>query len=205
MKLLNKLFGRNKNKMINILIIVGVIVVAGLLLKYNSDKGLVSDGMSNNPFANVSEVNSVMSGASSGANGVQQNMQNQSVSEGPALGAKPLATTDGDQFLTVNGLSSGKKPGNTCNDQPMMDPKELLPTDKNNEWSNIMPNHDLKNIHMINAGHHVGINTVGSSLRNANLQVRSEPVIPQTNIGPWNNTTIEPDNMRRGFEIGASE
>ena len=72
-----------------------------------------------------------------------------------------------------------------------MDPKELLPTDKNNEWSNIMPNNDLKNIHMINAGHHVGINTVGSSLRNANLQIRSEPVIPQGNVGPWNKLLLK--------------
>lgn len=198
MKLINKLFGKNKNKMINILIIVGVVVVAGLLLKYNSDKGLVSDGMSNNPFANVSEINSVVAGA-------QPEQPQVGATEASNIGAKPVATTDGDQYLAVNGLSSGKKPGNTCNDQPMMDPKELLPADKNNEWSNIMPNHDLKNIHMINAGHHIGINTVGSSLRNANLQVRSEPVIPQANIGPWNNTTIEPDNMRRGFEIGASE
>lgn len=201
MKLINKLFGKNKNKMINILIIVGVIVVAGLILKYNSDKGLVSDGMSNNPFASVSEVNSVMTGTT----GAQQTQPQVDASEGSSVGAKPVSTTDGDLYLAVSGLSSGKKPGNTCNNQPMMDPKELLPADKNNEWSNVMPNHDLKNIHMINAGHHVGINTVGSSLRNANLQVRSEPVIPQVKVGPWNNTTIEPDNMRRGFEIGASE
>ena len=88
----------------------------------------------------------------------------------------------------------------------MMDPKELLPTDNNNEWSNIMPSEDLKNVGMLNAGHHVGINTVGSSLRNANLQIRSEPVIPQTkNVGPWNNTTIEPDNLRRALEIGGTE
>jgi hypothetical protein len=201
MKLINKLFGKNKNKMNNILIIVGVIVVAGLIIKYNSDKGLVSDGMANNPFAGVSEVNPVMTGTTS----AQQTQPQVDTSEGSSVGAKPVSTTDGDHYLAVSGLSSGKKPGNTCNDQPIMDPKELLPADKNNEWSNIMPNHELKNIHMINAGHHVGINTVGSSLRNANLQVRSEPVIPQAKVGPWNNTTIEPDNLRRGFEIGASE
>ena len=31
----------------------------------------------------------------------------------------------------------------------------------------------------LNAGFHVGINTVGQSLRNANLQLRSEPGNPQ--------------------------
>ena len=40
------------------------------------------------------------------------------------------------------------------------------------------------------------------SLRNANLQVRSEPANPQLNVGPWNNTTMEPDTMRVPLEIG---
>ena len=39
-------------------------------------------------------------------------------------------------------------------------------------------------------------------MRNANLQVRSEPPNPQTNVSPWMNTTIEPDLMRAPFEIG---
>ena len=99
-------------------------------------------------------------------------------------------------------MSSGSKVNNSCNNQQLSDPKELLPSDSNNEWSNIMPNNDLKNVQMLSAGHHIGVNSVGSSLRNANLQLRSEPVIPQSNIGPWNNTTIEPDNLRRPMEIG---
>ena len=193
---LAKLFGKNKNKILNILLILAVVVLAGVLLKYNSDKSMISDNMSNNPFANVSNVESgsVQGGGSS----------SEELPKGK-VGAAPMSTTDKDQFLNVNGLSSGKKPTNSCSNQPMMDPKELLPSDKNNEWSNIMPNNDLKDVQMLNAGHHVGINTVGSSLRNANLQLRSEPVIPQNNVGPWNNTTIEPDNLRRPLEIGGSE
>ena len=82
-----------------------------------------------------------------------------------------------------------------------MDPKELLPTDNNNEWSNIMPNNDLKNVGMLNSAQHLG--AVSTSLRNPNLQVRSEPVIQRTPTGPWNNTTIEPDTTRRSLEIGS--
>ena len=119
-------------------------------------------------------------------------------------GVSPVMTTDGNQFLPVQGLKSGNGPSNNCNNQQLMDPKELLPKDNNNEWSNIMPNNDLKNVGMLNAGHHVGVNTVGSSLRNPNLQIRSEPTIPQTNIGPWNNTTMEADTLRRPLEIGGS-
>lgn len=192
MKLL-KLFGKNKDKIFNILLILGVVVLAGILFRYNSEKGLLSDGMSGNPFSGVSEV-------SSGEGAVSEESQPAQVE-----GAVPVGSTDDAQYLKVSGIKSGKADSKSCNEQPMMDPKELLPTDKNNEWSNIMPNNDLKNIHMINAGHHVGINTVGSSLRNANLQIRSEPVIPQGNVGPWNQTTIEPDSLRRGFEIGSIE
>tara|TARA_Y100000992_G_C21227893_1_gene473871 strand:+ start:405 stop:1001 length:597 start_codon:yes stop_codon:yes gene_type:complete len=193
--LFNKLT-KNKNKFVNIFILIGIVVLVGVLFKYNNQKMIIQDSMGNNPFANVASVENT---PSKNANVSQQiPIPNQK-------GAQPVMTTDGDQFLNVKGLSSGKKPTNTCNNQPVMDPKELLPSDSNNEWSNIMPNNDLKNVGMLNAGHHVGINTVGSSLRNANLQIRSEPVIPQTNIGPWNNTTIEADNLRRPLELGAAE
>ena len=55
---------------------------------------------------------------------------------------------------------------------------------------------------LLQAGHHIGINTVGSTLKNANLQVRSEPVIPKTSVGPFLNSSIEPDCSRPKLEIG---
>ena len=54
----------------------------------------------------------------------------------------------------------------------------------------------------LTAGHNFGTNTVGSSLRNANLQVRSEPVIQKVNTGPWNESTIDADTTRKSLEIG---
>ena len=201
MKLPNlaNLFGKltkTKGKFLNIFILLGIVALVGVLFKYNGQKFNLSDGMSN-PFANVGSVEATASAPAQASTEATVPKQ--------VAGAKPIATTDGEQFLTVNGISSGKKPTNSCNNQPVMDPKELLPSDNNNEWSNIMPNNDLKNVGMLNAGHHVGINTVGSSLRNANLQIRSEPVIPQNNVGPWNNTTIESDNLRRNLEIGTTD
>lgn len=185
-----KMFGKNNAKFLNIFILLGVVVLIGALLKYNGQKTTLNDGM-RNPLSGTTPVGAPVSS---------------DVASSVTNGAKPIATTDPEQqFLTVSGVESGNKPTNTCNNQPVMNPKELLPTDSNNEWSNIMPNNDLKNVGMLNAGHHVGINTVGSSLRNANLQVRSEPVIPQTNVGPWHNTTIEADNMRKNLEIGSVE
>ena len=62
---------------------------------------------------------------------------------------------------------------------------------------------ELANVNLLKAGYHIGIDTIGQSLRNANQQIRSEPANPQLYVGPWNNTTIEPDFMRPPLEIGA--
>jgi len=56
----------------------------------------------------------------------------------------------------------------------------------------------------LKAGYHIGIDTIGQTLRNANLQIRSEPPNPQLYVGPWNNTTISPDFMRPPLEIGSA-
>ena len=84
------------------------------------------------------------------------------------------------------------------------EPSVLLPNDSNSQWASLNPQGGgmLKNINLLQAGSLVGINTVGSSLRNANLQLRSEPPNPQGNVGPWNHSTIEPDFVRLPLEIG---
>lgn len=46
--------------------------------------------------------------------------------------------------------------------------------------------------------------TVGGTLRNANLQLRSEPQNPREPVSIFNLSTIVPDNMRPEFEIGAA-
>ena len=57
---------------------------------------------------------------------------------------------------------------------------------------------------LLEAGYHVGLDTVGQSMRNANLQLRSDPVIAKADIGPWNQSTIEGDSTRQQLEIGRS-
>ena len=60
----------------------------------------------------------------------------------------------------------------------------------------------LQGVNMLDSTYHVGVNTVGQSLRNANRQLRSEPPNPQVNVSPWMNTTIGPDLPRRPLEVG---
>ena len=72
------------------------------------------------------------------------------------------------------------------------------------QWAQLNPtgSGDLQNVNLLRSGYHMGIDTIGNSLRNANQQLRSEPANPQLNVGPWNNTTIEPDLSRVPLELG---
>jgi len=83
-------------------------------------------------------------------------------------------------------------------------PSDLLPKDSNSQWAQLNPvgKGDLANINILKAGHHIGIDTIGQTLRNPNLQLRSEIPNPIVNTGPWNQSTIEQDFMRVPFEIG---
>ena len=54
--------------------------------------------------------------------------------------------------------------------KPTSNPSDLLPKDSNQSWSNLnIISSDLKGVNLLNAQQMVGINTQGSSLRNANL------------------------------------
>lgn len=92
----------------------------------------------------------------------------------------------------------------SCSKPNIQNPAELLPKDANSQWASLNPNGKgfLSNINLLNAGFNIGIDSIGSSLRNANLQIRSEPANPQMNVGPWNQSTITPDFMRPPLEIG---
>jgi hypothetical protein len=117
--------------------------------------------------------------------------------------SQPLGQNE--TYASATGMSTsnqGLPP--SCSKEPVADPSELLPKDTNSEWAQLNPtgSGDLENVNLLRSGYHMGIDTVGNSLRNANLQLRSEPANPQVNIGPWNNTTISPDTMRVPLEIG---
>jgi len=84
-----------------------------------------------------------------------------------------------------------------------LNPDELLPSNNNSMWNQVNPSGEgsLKDRNFLQSGYHIGINTVGQTLRNANLQLRSEPPCPQVKVSPWMTSTIEPDVSRRPFEI----
>jgi Flp pilus assembly protein CpaB len=85
-------------------------------------------------------------------------------------------------------------------------PQDLLPQDQNSQWAALNPvsQGNIAAPDLLQAGYHIGLDTIGQTLKNANLQERSDPIIPKTTIGPWNQSTIEPDLGRVPLEVGAS-
>ena len=91
-----------------------------------------------------------------------------------------------------------------CYPKDVLGSADLLPS-SDGVHAEVVPSGQgaLGDKNFLTAGYHVGINTVGQSLRNANRQLRSDPPNPQVKVSPWNQTTIETDVNRKPLEIGA--
>ena len=79
-------------------------------------------------------------------------------------------------------------------DNNSLNPTDLLPYDSESSEPT-----ELK-MNFLDSEKMTGVNTVSSSLRNANLQLRSEPANPQTMVCPWMQSTIQPDLERKPLE-----
>ena len=125
-----------------------------------------------------------------------------------SAGVRPADPNGNEVFANANGVQTSM-PGvpSSCAQPNIQNPAELLPNDSNSQWAQLNPSGkgELANVNLLKAGYHIGIDTVGQSLRNANLQIRSEPPNPQLNVGPWNQSTISPDFMRPPLNIGSGD
>jgi hypothetical protein len=188
----------------NVIAIVAFIFVVYIVCQYSGNKGGIIDSMDNG--------NALGSAAQPPQNAMSAKKQAQQPQQPTQFGAgvnyvpaQPLGQNGG--FKDVTGVIKsagldGLPP--TCTRKSVTNPSELLPKDKNSEWAKLNPvgGGDLKDINLLKAGYHIGIDTIGQSLRNANLQVRSEPPNPTRAVSPWMNTTIEPDLTRVPLELG---
>ena len=103
----------------------------------------------------------------------------------------------------------------SCYPQKQLSPSELLPEEDSKQvqdFDSTNPTGEgiLKGVNFLDAGFHVGVNTIGQSLRNANSGLRSEPANPRVAVSPWMNSTIGSDLTRKtlgdeklcGTEVG---
>lgn len=209
-----------------VLILVIFLVLAFVLYNYSDSKKMRRDGMRGKPrFSSPSSMNTTTTMPSSDVvlNNIDNTMslspamlQNNEMMMppysmmqyneiNPELVYPDTGMIDssamGPQIEMMSNINEGGyHPQNTGH------PNELLPSDENKRFGNfdminqgniVMPD-------LLDAGYLHGLDTVGQTLRNANYQERSDPIIPRMNVGPWNNSTIEPDLGRVPLEIGSA-
>ena len=136
----------------------------------------------------------------------QMQQQYKNTNAQASAGVRPSDPNGNEVFASATGVNTSM-PGipSSCSKPNVQNPAELLPKDSNSQWAQLNPSGqgELANVNLLKAGYHIGIDTIGQTLRNANLQIRSEPPNPQLSVGPWNQSTIEPDFQRVPLELGS--
>jgi hypothetical protein len=165
-----------------IIIFVVLAVLLFFLMSYSGDKYSFSDNMDTGNNANVT-MNNPLVPLNATKDKANKNEKNSDSSISSVV-----------QPAALNGYSQ----------QNIVQPSDLLPTDKNSQWSSLNPVNQGNPItpDLLQAGYHIGLDTIGQSLKNPNLQLRSDPYIPKSDVGPWNQSTYEPDLMRVPLEVG---
>jgi hypothetical protein len=130
---------------------------------------------------------------------------------GPSQAPAVQAAAQGVVAAEVSGneinmpVSGIKTEVTSCYPQNTLGPSDLLPSGESKQiqdFNNTYPVGEgiLKGVNFLDAGFHVGVNTIGQSLRNANLNLRAEPQNPQVKVSPWQNSTIAPDLSRKSLD-----
>ena len=171
-----------------VILLVVFLVLAYILYTYSSSKGMVMDGYAGG-------MNEYAGGMDEYAGGMES-----------MASASPVAPPAMKHTVTQNQPSSmiGSSTTGAYMSRDTGNPSDLLPQDKNSQFSdfNMLNKGNVVMPDLLDAGYLIGLDTIGQSLRNANLQERSDPIIPKSNVGPWNNSTIEPDLGRVPLEVG---
>ncbi len=164
-----------------ILVVIVVLLIIWALSSYSSSKRGVVDNM----YAGVGPANSLQSNSLSSNTGLPP-LSAASVDSGMAL--PPAMPVSSGYHLA-----------------PVADPASLLPSDPNaSQWAALNPSNMTNPMipSLLQAGGLIGLDTIGQTLKNANLQLRSDPLIVKQSLSPWNNSTYEPNIGQVPLELG---
>lgn len=183
---LNNLSGEDVR---NILFVVALAAVALIALKHMANsEGLDAD------MLNQDELD--------------QAIQEQAAESMAAMGNAPMGVPSEVGGMDVSGLIRDNRQLPQFADTTL-NPDELLPAQDDDRFLQLHPRGGagkLSGRNFLASKPHFGVDTQGSSLRNSNQQLRSEPANPMIqNITPWNQTTIDySDSLRKPMEIGSA-
>ena len=225
--------GSNKNVVISFSIAILLLLSLLLLLTYNSKCSSNKSQMNNSNVPsgfsddnekyynfesftslqqdNQPQPNSVASNSNPNPNLAASGIGNYSPSN-PNFNTSQMLDPQQSDYDVNNQYSSVDAVGGdagmqSCYPRDRLTASDLLPKDAaDSKWARINPSGtgDIHDQNYLTAGYHVGINTVGQTLRNANLQLRSEIPNPQNAVSPWGTSTLEPDLRQYTLEIGSS-
>ena len=118
--------------------------------------------------------------------------------QGPSMGS-PHAV--GGNAASVQGMQGRTPASQQTYSATSLSSSELLPKGEiGASWAAVNPvgSEDLKGQNFLQAGYHSNINVVGiaQTNRNPSYDIRTETPNPQSKVGPFLNTTIDPDPFK---------
>ena len=165
------------------MVLAGVVVLYSLFTSYGGAKGSLLDRAEelggSGPTAPVSNA-------------------------GPSLG---FPTSVGGNAASSEGVQGRTPSSQQTYQETTLNSDELLPKGKiGASWAAVNPasGEDLKGQNFLQSGYHSNVNIIGISQTNRNptYDIRSEQPNPQGKVGPFLQTTIDPDPFKstRGLE-----
>lgn len=165
-------------KMIRLgMILAGVVVLYTLFTSYSGSKGMLLD--------KAEEL---------GGSGSMGPLSDQ----GPTMG---VPGSLGGNAASAAGLQGRTPASQRTYSETVLDSSELLPKGSvGASWAAVNPvgADDLKGQNFLQAGYHSNINVIGiaQTNRNPTYDIRAEAPNPQGSVGPFLNTTIDPDPFK---------
>lgn len=185
-----------------VLILVVFLVLVLVISMYSGNKIASLDTMSNYESESSFSPNNEFSNNELSSSSVYSNEAAALPSEQPLRPMLPQVDSAPSYEVTS---SPSMAPPSASSE--VANPSDLLPNDQNSQWAALNPvnSGNIAMPDLLQAGYHIGLDTIGQTLRNANLQLRSDPIIPKSAVGPWMQSTIEPDYGRVPLEIGSAQ
>lgn len=77
----------------------------------------------------------------------------------------------------------------------------ISPTQRSDNWSVFAPKNALSSENFLDSSKYIGVDTQGSSLKNASFDLRNNIIIPKAKIpiSPWMQSNIDPDLTRNSI------
>ncbi len=132
----------------------------------------------------------------------KEKLENTDITNVPAV---PLTTQQPTEQQNFTQAPVANPYENVLKDKPQLKTEELLPNySKENEFVKGNPIADLlKEKNFLISGYHIGIDTISSSNKIPNYDLRSVVPIPKVDTGPWMQSSYEVQPIRRQLEIGS--